>query len=36
VATYYRLTPKGEGLCPVFEELSSWAEEWQVEGDGPE
>jgi DNA-binding HxlR family transcriptional regulator len=36
VATYYRLTPKGQGLCPVFSELSSWADEWQVEGESPE
>lgn len=28
VATYYSLTPKGESLCPVFEEIESWAEEW--------
>lgn len=35
VATYYRLTPKGEALCPVFAEISSWADEWlAVDGDG--
>jgi DNA-binding HxlR family transcriptional regulator len=28
VATYYSLTPKGESLCPVFESIESWAEEW--------
>ena len=28
VATYYTLTPKGESLCPVFEEIEDWAEEW--------
>lgn len=28
VATYYRLTDKGESLCPVFEEIERWAEEW--------
>ncbi|KOX92738.1 winged helix-turn-helix transcriptional regulator [Haloarcula rubripromontorii] len=28
VATYYRLTPKGESLCPVFDEIEDWAEEW--------
>ncbi|MEZ3116304.1 winged helix-turn-helix transcriptional regulator [Halobaculum sp. MBLA0147] len=28
IATYYSLTPAGERLCPVFEELESWADEW--------
>jgi DNA-binding HxlR family transcriptional regulator len=28
VATYYKLTDKGESLCPVFEEITDWAEEW--------
>ena len=28
VATCYRLTPKGESLCPVFDEITAWAEEW--------
>ncbi len=28
VATYYQLTPKGESLCPVFDEIEDWAEEW--------
>ena len=33
VATYYSLTPKGESLCPVFEEIGAWADEWlEVEG----
>ncbi|MFD1588753.1 winged helix-turn-helix transcriptional regulator [Halorientalis brevis] len=28
VATYYRLTEKGESLCPVFQEIEQWAEDW--------
>ena len=28
VATYYSLTAKGESLCPVFDEIESWAGEW--------
>lgn len=28
VATYYSLTPKGESLAPVFDEIDSWAQEW--------
>jgi len=28
VATYYSLTPKAEALCPVFDEIESWADEW--------
>ena len=28
VATYYSLAPKGEALCPVFDEVEAWAEEW--------
>ncbi|MEF8840675.1 MAG: helix-turn-helix domain-containing protein [Haloarculaceae archaeon] len=28
VATYYRLTEKGESLCPVFAEIERWAEDW--------
>nr|WP_305148828.1 helix-turn-helix domain-containing protein [Halobellus inordinatus] len=28
VATYYSLTPKGRSLCPVFDEIESWANEW--------
>ncbi len=28
VATYYSLTPKGSSLCPVFDAIESWADEW--------
>ncbi|MFB6156730.1 MAG: winged helix-turn-helix transcriptional regulator [Haloferacaceae archaeon] len=28
VATYYSLTRKGESLCPVFDAIEAWAEEW--------
>lgn len=28
VATYYSLTEKGVSLCPVFEEVERWAQEW--------
>ncbi|MFC6726489.1 winged helix-turn-helix transcriptional regulator [Halobium palmae] len=28
VATYYSLTAKGESLCPVFDEIERWADEW--------
>ncbi len=28
VATYYSLTEKGASLCPVFEEIDDWAQEW--------
>lgn len=28
VATYYSLTEKGTALCPVFEEVERWADEW--------
>ncbi|WP_459821458.1 winged helix-turn-helix transcriptional regulator [Halorubrum luteum] len=31
VATYYSLTPKGESLAPVFEEIDAWAQEWLAE-----
>lgn len=31
VATYYSLTPKGEALCPVFDEIEKWATEWLAE-----
>lgn len=34
VATYYSLTPKGESLAPVFEEIDSWAHEWLAECSG--
>ncbi|MFB6107242.1 MAG: winged helix-turn-helix transcriptional regulator [Haloplanus sp.] len=28
VATYYSLTEKGRSLCPVFDVIGEWAEEW--------
>ena len=28
VATYYSLTEKGRSLCPVFDEIETWAEQW--------
>ncbi len=28
VATFYSLTEKGESLCPVFDAIESWADEW--------
>jgi DNA-binding HxlR family transcriptional regulator len=28
IATYYSLTEKSRDLCPVFEELESWADDW--------
>ena len=28
VATYYSLTEKGLSLCPVFDEIECWADEW--------
>ncbi|USZ67825.1 helix-turn-helix transcriptional regulator [Halorussus salilacus] len=28
VATYYSLTEKGASLCPVFDEIAEWADEW--------
>ncbi len=28
VATYYSLTEKGASLCPVFDEIEAWADEW--------
>lgn len=28
VATYYSLTEKGRSLCPVFDEIAAWADEW--------
>lgn len=28
IATYYKLTAKGNSLCPVFEEIDKWAKEW--------
>jgi DNA-binding HxlR family transcriptional regulator len=35
VATYYSLTEKGRSLCPVFDALDEWADEW-VGGSGPD
>jgi DNA-binding HxlR family transcriptional regulator len=31
VATYYSLTEKGQSLCPVFEEIEAWANQWLSE-----
>lgn len=28
VASYYRLPEKGDALCPVFEALDEWGEDW--------
>jgi DNA-binding HxlR family transcriptional regulator len=28
IATYYELTEKGFSLCPVFDEIVTWADEW--------
>ena len=28
VAAYYSLTEKGASLCPVFDEIEAWADEW--------
>ncbi len=28
VATYYSLTDKGKSLCPVFDEIEAWADDW--------
>jgi len=28
VATYYSLTEKGQSLCPVFDEIEAWADNW--------
>lgn len=28
IATFYRLTDKGRSLCPVFDEIEAWADEW--------
>ncbi|MFB6126912.1 MAG: winged helix-turn-helix transcriptional regulator [Halolamina sp.] len=37
VATYYSLTEKGRSLCPVFDVIETWAEEWlgEDEAEGP-
>jgi len=29
IAAYDRLNPKGRWLCPVFDEIKAWADEWQ-------
>ncbi|WP_115864464.1 winged helix-turn-helix transcriptional regulator [Halorussus litoreus] len=35
IATYYSLTEKSRQLCPVFEELESWADDWvDASGEG--
>ncbi len=31
VATYYSVTEKGRALCPVWDELERWSEEWLTE-----
>jgi DNA-binding HxlR family transcriptional regulator len=36
VATYYSLTAKGRSLCPVFDAIESWADEWVDVSDPPE
>ncbi|RBI61519.1 transcriptional regulator [halophilic archaeon] len=28
IATYYSLTEKGSALCPVFDDIESWADSW--------
>jgi DNA-binding HxlR family transcriptional regulator len=28
VATYYSLTEKGASLCPVFDAIDDWAQDW--------
>ncbi|WP_227356937.1 winged helix-turn-helix transcriptional regulator [Haladaptatus salinisoli] len=28
IATYYSLSEKGRSLCPIFEEIETWAAEW--------
>lgn len=28
VASYYSLTEKGDALCPVFDALDEWGEDW--------
>lgn len=28
VASYYALTEKGDALCPVFEALDEWGDDW--------
>jgi DNA-binding HxlR family transcriptional regulator len=36
VATYYTLTDKGASLCPVFDEIETWADEWLAPETEPE
>ncbi|QKQ98121.1 winged helix DNA-binding protein [Candidatus Nanohaloarchaea archaeon] len=33
VATFYSLTEAGKSLCPVFEEIEDWADEWLNEAE---
>jgi len=33
IATYYSLTEAGRRLCPVFDELEAWADEWLLESE---
>jgi DNA-binding HxlR family transcriptional regulator len=36
VATFYSLTERGRSLCPVFDAIEGWADEWldeELEGD---
>lgn len=33
VATFYSLTESGTALCPVFEEIEAWADEWLNEAE---
>jgi DNA-binding HxlR family transcriptional regulator len=28
IASYYELTEKGDALCPVFEALDEWGDDW--------
>jgi DNA-binding HxlR family transcriptional regulator len=32
VATFYSLTDRGRSLCPVFDAIEEWADEWLGEG----
>ena len=34
VATFYSLTAKGDSLCPVFDAIEGWADEWLGEAVG--
>jgi len=34
VATYYSLTEKGTSLCPVFDAIEGWADEWLASCEG--